>query len=830
MYEYPTMKQWLFHTYPQGTAAIISPETVKLHKIDWSRAKFNGAPEKFNEWLQTILAIKQANAVPDDIPAGFDRQVTEAIATHFTGPAAEAWLNTPEAMRPRNIGTNDPTDHNQTRVIPWVRHRFRSTTHELVKHQELQTVKWERKDMPIHTFNEFFKTLISEAGYGPKRPLADSFQVDWYLQTLPSTLASLCRGGIYSARSEREQLNAQLAAKNKELLPDYEPTLQVVQALAVHFNTDFNMHHPKSESSRGNTSKKRTTGSSNTRTSSRTVICYKCGEEGHVSTKCPKKDAQKTGDRFCKSCGVAHPEGKHVTKDVWCRKCKVAHPYDQHVVKTSTAKLALTEDTPTSLGLKATDTPAPPPKPEPAPLYTKGHINGHEIQLILDTGAYQAFISKACLKRVGRKIDAPSDLRIILLSGERYHPLGIVKDLELDLDGVLTTISPHVVDTRSYDVILGMNWLNSVDVQIDTRSQTLTAYVGMDTVSLPLYGKGKHSTATPKPDAKTTFLPQENLQDSYAFYGAMATPRAFPAPLSNEDYDDFLSGYVWVRLRMGQKHPTEDVSGLRCAAGRSFCRECYAFCHDCEESSNSRKYWLKYAKEEPEHWKRAAQRIINSRRSQRSPLYEECSDNWSLVLEEAYQELNPAPTMDTTPTSPGPESESDSDTSSSLTNSAYSSDPDWDWLKGKGYVSDTSTQYSRIRPKKLLRRRRIPLEPCLVAHNLRRNSDSDAEPPLLCLQAEPSTPPMPEVMPVAPDDFWSQVLNMPSMAGAFIPTHTSQCNKEGSFESDLHTPRRLRSPSHWGRTPEESSDEDWPSIPRCSCEGWCTCPASAQAF
>src|SRR6185295_7158696 len=124
---------------------------------------------------------------------------------------------------------------------------------------------------------------------------------------------------------------------------------------------------------------------------------------------------------------------------------------------------------------------------------------GHEVQFILDTGAYQAFISKACLDRIGRKIDAPSTLRIILLSGKKYHPLGIIKDLEIDLDGITATVTPHVVDTHSYEFILGMNWLHSVDVQINTRSQTMTAYIGMNTVSLPLFSKPKDKKAEPKP-------------------------------------------------------------------------------------------------------------------------------------------------------------------------------------------------------------------------------------------------------------------------------------------------------------------------------------------
>jgi len=225
VFDYPTMKEWLFRTYPQGTAAIFSPETVKLQKVDWSKAKFNGTSERFNEWMQTVLAIKKANAVPDKIPDSFGRQVTEAIATHFSAQAAEAWLNTPEGKRPRHIGTNDPTDKDQSNIIAWVRQRFRSVTHELIKHQELQTMKWEPKAMSLTAFCEKFNTTMSEAGYGPGRPLAEQFKIEWFTQTLPLPLATSVRSVIFANQSDRVQLNAQLAALGKDPLPDYEATL-----------------------------------------------------------------------------------------------------------------------------------------------------------------------------------------------------------------------------------------------------------------------------------------------------------------------------------------------------------------------------------------------------------------------------------------------------------------------------------------------------------------------------------------------------------------------------------------------------------------------------
>src|SRR5262252_3637841 len=81
-----------------------------------------------------------------------------------------------------------------------------------------------------------------EAGYGPGRPLAEQFKIEWFTQTLPLPLATSVRSVIFANQSDRVQLNAQLAALGKEPLPDYEATLTAMQALAVNHRTEYEIH------------------------------------------------------------------------------------------------------------------------------------------------------------------------------------------------------------------------------------------------------------------------------------------------------------------------------------------------------------------------------------------------------------------------------------------------------------------------------------------------------------------------------------------------------------------------------------------------------------
>ena len=832
-HDYPTMKQWLVHTYPQGTAAIITPETVKLQKIDWSKASYGGEPGKFNEWVQTILAIKKANRVPDVIPAGFERQITESIAIHFTGQASETWLNTPENQRPRHVGTADPADNDNTKIIVWVRQKFRSQTHELVKHQELQVVKWNPQSQPIHQFNETFNTLLTEAGYGPGRPLAEKFKVDWYLNALPGPLATAVRNTIIAADNDRTQLNAQLASLQRPLMPPYEATLRGVQASAVTFRTEYQMYRQKDNlASSSNPQKRKNNNNTQEKINPKTVTCYTCKKEGHVATDCPEKNKGK-GERFCKGCGTSHPEGKHTKAETMCPMCKVVHKWGEHVKPTKTM---YAEDVP---AYKAKDEPRRAPDPTEPSLYVKGLVKDQKANIILDTGARLNIVSSAFLKKTGLKIDAPSTHALVQVEGKRVHPLGSIKALPVELDTVTFTVPALVLDVTGYDLILGTRWIRSVESVLDMKHMNITLRLGREVLVLPMFGR--HEVVRQEDDEAPAFKKQENLKDEAVYYNV--DEKDWPTPLSDQDYQQFTSAYIWTRLRMGQKHPKEDVSGLRCAAGRTFCSECYSYGYGCEMSRESRVYWRLYRRQEPAHWKLAAQKIINNRRSKRSPLYEECSDNWSEVLCQAFNLREDRRneciltvlfawkrSRAVTQTAVAPifmeltnsDSEEESVSTASVQSSEYSADPDWAWLVEEGYVSDTSSNYEALRPQHLKKPRlALPADMCKPPNYPYRHEwhSDDDNLPLWC--------PTPRANPIPADQFWETISVLPQYQK---PANDFRLKQEVIRVARPPPPpiRRANSPSQWGLS--SSDNKEWPSYASCSCTGWCDCDQVNQAF
>jgi hypothetical protein len=871
---YPTLKEWLYATFPVGTAATIVPESVKYHKINWSSASYNGTAEKFIGWVQTVLALKTANRVPDVIPDAFGSAVTEGIAAYFTGVAAEAWLNTPDNQKPRHIGSADPTDNDQTRLIPWVRNRFRSPTHELVKHRELQSVKWDEK-MPLNLFNEQFCILLMEAGYGPGRPVAESFKVEWYLNALPVPLAQRVRASIFSNEDQTRTINRLLAAAQRPLLPAYEPTLASAQELAVKHQTDFQLHGrqkatstttKKEEQKRSNPSTQTQT---QTTTGQRKVTCYRCGKEGHIASRCTNP-ASGNRHRMCHSCGEPHEEGKHTKprRDVWCHKCKKVHPNGQCTPPTKAAYGATSPPAETS-----TPKPDEAPKPTPAlaatpPVYFVAHVNGHKARVVVDSGCTVPVVTSRFIKLIGRTME-PSNHVFEQLSGQTVNSLSVVKDIPLDIDSVEFSVTAQVLDTRGYDLLVGWPWITQNRGVIDSVNQEITLRTQHDLCTVPLFGTMRQ----PKPDpvqAPQPTPPTSPPALTAAFYGAsqisfLVGLDSHPfTPPNKADIDHFLQDYIWVRLRMGQKHPdpANDPSGLRCAAGRSFCRECYQNLTDCEESSNSRRYWRLYAFKEPAYWRHAAQRIINSRRSTRSPLYEPCSDDWTEVLLDAWKTLNPGiPLATDTYRDPPQDPDSDDDSeyqsarstvsdddddisdtadpviadSASVRSSGwsdpvseaadYDSDPDWAWLTQNGYVSDTSENYDKLRPKKLLKRKPV-LDDCGLDSTPWRDGSSEDTPPLfgLSLDSPKSTASSPVISspePIHPDQFWDTVTKLPQFVDAFGSTSSGKPLPWATLPLPSPAPAKKSLAYEpvfgWGSEPSP-----WDQ-PRCSCTGWCSC-------
>ena len=119
----------------------------------WTNAAFDGTARKVAQWEQTIDTIAQANNLPTVLPEGHKVQVTHAIASCFTGLAAEAW------SKEQNKPTQIHTQGNEQGIVEWCRAKFLSHAHAQERYNELQTIRWDPNKETLPAFNERYKPL-----------------------------------------------------------------------------------------------------------------------------------------------------------------------------------------------------------------------------------------------------------------------------------------------------------------------------------------------------------------------------------------------------------------------------------------------------------------------------------------------------------------------------------------------------------------------------------------------------------------------------------------------------------------------------------------------
>ena len=87
--------------------------------------------------------------------------------------------------------------------------------------------------------------------------------------------------------------------------------------------------------------------------------------------------------------------------------------------------------------------------------YASGYIQQHPFIGIIDTGAVPTVLSKTFMDRMGWKIEVPTKMIVINADRSEVTPLGIIKEVPVSFGNVTVTIDMEVVDTESYDILLG---------------------------------------------------------------------------------------------------------------------------------------------------------------------------------------------------------------------------------------------------------------------------------------------------------------------------------------------------------------------------------------
>ena len=99
--------------------------------------------------------------------------------------------------------------------------------------------------------------------------------------------------------------------------------------------------------------------------------------------------------------------------------------------------------------------------------YFQCNIGQYPVNAIADTGAGSSIITKHVLDRMGWEIDHPARSTIVIADGKKSTPLGEVVDVPVSVGQEIIPIRMLVTAAKTYDVILGNNWLTKANANVD---------------------------------------------------------------------------------------------------------------------------------------------------------------------------------------------------------------------------------------------------------------------------------------------------------------------------------------------------------------------------
>src|SRR5437588_7972265 len=109
-------------------------------------------------------------------------------------------------------------------------------------------------------------------------------------------------------------------------------------------------------------------------------------------------------------------------------------------------------------------------EPEHSSAYTQCYIKGRPTPAIVDSGAGGVILSEVTMKELGWHIKVPIRQTMIIADRHCSRPLGQVFELPIQFRPMIIPITAIIVDTDSYDLVLGNIWLRKVRTILDFRA------------------------------------------------------------------------------------------------------------------------------------------------------------------------------------------------------------------------------------------------------------------------------------------------------------------------------------------------------------------------
>jgi hypothetical protein len=108
-------------------------------------------------------------------------------------------------------------------------------------------------------------------------------------------------------------------------------------------------------------------------------------------------------------------------------------------------------------------------------LETTGTIADQTLSVLIDLGATESFISGAALKRIKVKAVEQDDFSYVeMASGAKQKVGEKVTGCALNLGEFVTRANLYVMILGSYDVVIGMDWLESHEATLNCKTKQLS--------------------------------------------------------------------------------------------------------------------------------------------------------------------------------------------------------------------------------------------------------------------------------------------------------------------------------------------------------------------
>jgi hypothetical protein len=108
-------------------------------------------------------------------------------------------------------------------------------------------------------------------------------------------------------------------------------------------------------------------------------------------------------------------------------------------------------------------------------LETSGTIADQTLSILIDLGATESFISGAALKRIKVKAVEQDEFSFVeMASGAKQKVGGKVTGCTLNLGEFVTRANLYVMILGSYDVVIGMDWLESHEAILNCKMKQLS--------------------------------------------------------------------------------------------------------------------------------------------------------------------------------------------------------------------------------------------------------------------------------------------------------------------------------------------------------------------